>query len=236
MENSSIKKINTAGKVGYVISILLIICALLAMVAIGICTVGAFMISDNEINVKVATNINITSTGNFLEKIKSFVFIGEIKDLSNLTEEVQEGIKLDDKDISELRIVEENGGLNIDAKTNEITISMKKIIIALISGFVFLGSVVYALYTVKALMKSLKKCETPFSEEVIKNMSKFAVALIVVVVLKVILGGFFSSFMTGTRYEFSLDLGSVLLVAVIYVLITVFKYGAKLQQESDETI
>ena len=233
MENTSIKKINIAGKVGYIISILLIVCTIVGMVGIGICTAGAIAIANDNINVKMDTNININSTGNFLSKLNSFIFIDGVKDLNTLTEE---GVKVNDKDIAELSVKEENGGLIVNDKTNEITISMKKIIIALISAFIFLGAVTVSLYMVKALMKSLKNCETPFSEEVIKNMTRFANSLVCVVALNIILSGFWSSFTPGMSYKTSINLGSVLLVAVIYILITVFKYGAQLQRESDETL
>lgn len=237
MKNSNINKINTAGLIGYIISIILIVCTITGMVVIGILTAGAATISKDNINVKVATNVDINSTGNFLGKLNSFIKVNGIEDLSTLTEDAKEGIKLEDNDISELSVKEENGGLNIIAKTNEITISMKKIIIALILSFIFLGVVTYALYMVKALMKSLRKCETPFSEEVIKKMTRFGTSLICVVVLKIIFGGFCSTLtVPGFRYNLNIDLSSILLVAVIYILITVFKYGAGLQQESDETL
>lgn len=237
MKNSNINKVNTAGLIGYIISIILIVCTITGMVVIGILTAGAATISKDNINVKVATNVDINSTGNFLGKLNSFIKVNGIEDLSTLTEDAKEGIKLEDNDISELSVKEENGGLNIIAKTNEITISMKKIIIALILSFIFLGVVTYALYMVKALMKSLRKCETPFSEEVIKNMTRFGNSLICFVGLKILFSGFWSTLtVPGFRYNLNIDLSSILLVAVIYILITVFKYGAGLQQESDETL
>ena len=73
MEKSSIKKINTAGLIGYIISIILIILTIVAMVAITICTAGAIAISNNDINVKIATNISVNSTGNFLGKLNNFI-------------------------------------------------------------------------------------------------------------------------------------------------------------------
>lgn len=236
MKNSSINKINTAGLIGYIVSIILIVCSITGMVVIGICTVGAFSISNNEINVKMSTNINVNSTGNFLNKLNSFISIDGIDDFSTLTEDAKEGIKLNNENISELSVKEENGGININAKTNEITIGMKKIIVALIATFIFLGVITVSLYMVKALMKSLKNCETPFSEEVIKNMSHLAISLVCVVILHSICSGFWSTLTSELRYNPSIDLGSILLVAIIYILITVFKYGAKLQKESDETL
>ena len=236
MENTSIKKINTAGKIGYVISILLIVCSIVAMVGIGICIALTTVISDNDINIKMATTINIDSTGNFLEKINSFTFINGVEDLNTLIENENEKIELNDEDISEISIKENDGGLLLNAKTNEISISMKKITIALVSVFIYLGAVTVTLYMVKALMKSLKKCETPFAEDVIKNMTRFATSLVCVVILHMILGGVLSSVRSGSKFELSIDLGSILLVAVIYILIIVFKYGAQLQHESDETL
>lgn len=236
MKNSSIKKINTAGLIGYIVSIILIICTIAGMVGIGILTAGAIAVSNNDIKVKMDTNINVNSTENFLNTLNSFISIDGIKDLSSLTEDAKDGIKINDNDISEISVKEENGGFIINAKTNEITISMKKIIVALISAFIFLGAVTVSLYMVKALMKSLKNCETPFSEEVIKNMTRFATSLVYVVVLNIIFSGFWSTLTSGLSYKPSINLGSILLVAVIYILITVFKYGAKLQHESDETL
>ena len=235
MKNSSIKKINTAGLIGYIVSIILIVGAIAGMVAIGIGTAGAIAVSKNDINVKVATNIKVDSTGNFLNKLNSFVSIDGINDLSTLTEDAKDGLKINDSRISEISVQEENGGLNINAKTNEITISMKKIVIALILAFIYLGVITVTLFMVKALMKSLKECETPFSEEVIKNMTRFATSLICVVVFRTFFGGFWSSLSTG-KYDFNINIESILLVAVIYILIIVFKYGASLQRESDETL
>ena len=235
MENANIKKINTAGLVGYILSIILIAGAIVAMVGIVLCTVGAITISDNNINVKIATNVEINSTGNFLEKIGSFISIDGI-DLNKLTEDAKDGIKVNDEDLSELQIQEKDNGLVVNAKTNEITISMKRIIVALIAALVLLGFVTYALFTAKALMKALKDCETPFSEEVIKRMTKFSYAIICVVVLNPFLSGFWSSLTTKYAYTLNINIESILLVAIIYILIVVFKYGAKLQQESDETL
>lgn len=236
MNNSSIKKINTAGIIGYIVSIILIICTIGGMVGIAIATGGAIAVSNSDINVKIATNININSTGNFLDKLNSFISIDGVEDLSTLTNETNKGIKIEDNDLSELSVKEENGGLVINAKTNEITISMKNIIVALISAFIFLGAVTVSLYMVKAFMKSLKNCETPFSEDVIKNMTRFGTSLICVIVLNIILSGFWSILTSGINYKPSINFGSILLVAIIYILIIIFKYGAKLQHESDETL
>ena len=233
MKNSNVKKINTAGLIGYIISIICIIGVIVAMVGVGICTVGAIAISGNDINVKIGTNIDITSTGNFLSTLNSFIGLDGIEDLNDLT---NEDIEISDSDIEALSIKEEDGGLSINAKTNEITISMKKIIIALIATFVFLLSVCITLHMVKALMKALKNCETPFLAGVVIKMNRFAISLICTVIVKIICSGFWSNLTTGFNYKLNIDLGSILLVAVIYILTVVFKHGSGLQKEVDETL
>ena len=236
MNNTNIKKINTAGLVGYILSIILIIGVIVAMVGIVICTIGAAAISDNNINVKIATNVEINSTGDFLKKLGSFISIDGIDDLSSLAEDAKDNIKVNDEDLAELQVQENDSGFVINAKTNEITINMKKIIVALIAALIFLVFVNYALFMLKALMNSLKKCETPFSEEIINRMTKFSYAIIIVVVLNTILSGFWSSLTTSYNYQLDINVESILFVAIIYILIVVFKYGAKLQKESDETL
>ena len=235
MENQSVKKINIAGNIGYVISILLIVCSIAAMVGVAIGTIATAVVSNNEINVKIATNVDISSKGNFINKIIPFVSIDGV-DLKNITEEAKDNIKVNDEDISELSIQEQDGGLNIKAKTNEITISMKKITIFLVATFVYLLVVTIALYKIKSLMKSLKTAETPFTPEIIKKMTTFANTLIAVVLARTIHGGFVTLLTSGNKFNLSFDLSSILLVAVIYLLIFVFKYGAELQKESDETV
>ena len=234
MKNSNIKKINTAGLVGYIISILLIIGLIASMVGVAILTAGAIAISKDNINLKMATSININSTGNFLSKLNSFISINGVDDLNDLIN--NDGEKLDDNDISELNIKEENGGLVIDVKTNEITVNLKRIIIALVLSFISLGAITVAVYWLKSLMKSLKNCETPFSEDIIKKMTRFANTLLVVVIFNMTTNGYWASIKSGSLFRPSVNLEGYLFVSVIYILIVVFKYGAKLQQESDETL
>ena len=234
MKNSSIKKINTAGLIGYIVSIILIVFTITAMVFIGIATAGAITIAKDDINVKVDTNININSKGNFLGKLNSFMGIDGVKDLNDLTNE--KNVKLNDSTLSEITTEEKDGGFAINAKTNEITISMKRIVVSLISAFIFFAALTVTLHMVKVLMNALRKCETPFSEKVIKSMTRFSISLICTVVLGFVNSGFWSSLRTGGSYTFSINIGSLLLVAVIYILVVVFKYGAELQKESDETL
>lgn len=237
MKNTSIKGIKTAGLIGYIVCILLIVISIVSMVTVGICTAGAFAISKESVNVSVQTNIDIDATGNILTTLNRFMGIKGVDNLEDLVTEEGQTIDLDDDtDLSEISVAKTENGLAINTKTEEKTFTAKKIIVALISTFVLLGAVTVTLEFLKNLMKSIKDCETPFCEPVIKNMSRFAISLIPAVFLNMVCGGMWTSLSSGSGFAMTVNLGSVLLVAVIFLLIAVFKYGAQLQQESDETL
>jgi len=234
MNNSGIKKINTAGTVGYVISILLSVAVIACMVFTGIAAAGAVAISKEDVNVLVATDIDIDSKGNILNKLDRFIKVGDIEKLSELAKDGA-NVNVSDRNISEIKVSMQGNSMKINAKTNEIHFSATKIFVALIFTFVWLGITAVCVHMLTRLMKALKKCETPFSQDVIKRMTRFAYWLVPAVVFsminKCVWSGIFSN-----SYSFTLDIGSVLLVAVIYLLVIIFRHGALLQRESDETL
>lgn len=233
MNNKGIEKIKTAGTIGYIASILLIVVSITAMVFTGIVTAGAVAVSGDNIEVNVSSDIDITSSGNFLGKLNKFIKLDGVDDLSSLTENPSKAV--DGGEFSDLKVTEKDGGLVISAKSNEISFGMKRVIVALVFTFLFLGAATVMLEMLKYLMKALKSCETPFCDSVIKWMTRFGYSLIPLVVIKSVCDAVWSS-ITGGEIDFSLDLSSILIFAVVYVLIIIFKYGAQLQRESDETL
>ncbi len=238
MEKSSIKKVNVAGTVGYVISILIMIATIAGMVITAIAAAAAISVSDDEVKVAVSSNYEISATGNILNKLNSFMKVGDVKDLNELLSEENNGkdVNVNDKDISYINVNKTENGLEIKARSNEDTYSIKKILFALIVQFLLLASITVALHMVNKLMKALKKCETPFSDDVIKYMNRFAYSLIPAVVLNMLTSSSWDSIKIGTGFDFSFDVASVFLVVIVFVLVIIFKYGAQLQKESDETL
>jgi hypothetical protein len=232
MKNESVRSINIAGLVGYIITVLLIICSISAMVFTGILTAASISVTKENPTVTVSTDVNINANGNILEKLNRFIGIDGVENLSDLA---KKDADLKDSTFASVNVEQNDGSMVINAETNETVFSTKRVIAGFVSVFVWLGSVTVALEMILRLMKKLRKCETPFSEDVIKWMDRFATSLIPATVLGMIAKGIWSGLLTN-HFTFSLDLGSVLLVAVIYLLVIVFKYGAQLQRESDETL
>lgn len=236
MKNKSIKRINSLGTVGYVFSILLIIGSIAMMVFTAIGTVGAIAVSKEEIHVNINSDISISSSGNILDTLNHFIKVGGIDDLSSLALNDGETVSVEDRDISEITVEKQGNGLLIDAKTNNITFSMKRVIAALVFAFLFCTALTVMLFMLRNLMKSLKNCDTPFTEEIVRNMTRFAVSLAVTLGVNILGSGIWSSMTTGSGYGPTINLGYVLVVSIVCVLISVFKYGAQLQRESDETL
>ncbi|MBQ8944723.1 MAG: hypothetical protein IJ050_09555, partial [Clostridia bacterium] len=248
MEKGKIRSINTinvAGKVGRIICVFLVIAVITCMVITGILTAGVIRISNQDITVRVSREIDIESSGNFLDMLNSFIKIDGVDNLSDLVPEDgqvitagKEGkdITIDDSDFSEINVTRKGNALTVNTKAHETVFSVKRVIVNLVVTFVMLGTAAFAIHTVKWLMKALEICETPFCENVIKKMTLFANSLIPVIIMNTLCNAVWNSLGKGSELNISLNIGSVLLVAVVYLLIAVFRYGAQLQQEADETL
>ena len=237
--NSKIKQnINTAGTVGYVVSIIIIICLIAGMVAVAIGTVSAGLVAKQDINVTVETLIDVDAGKGALDKLKGFIKTDDGEDISEIFN-LPDGTKItvNDKDLSEFAVTETENGVKVSTKTNPVEFTMGKIIGALVVSFIYLGCLTAMFYMIKYLMKALKKCDTPFCDSVIKSMQRFGWSLIPVIVVSPICKSLWGSVASGSNVmDLSLNLGGLLVLAVVFVLTLVFKYGAELQQQSDETL
>ena len=97
-----------------------------------------------------------------------------------------------------------------------------------------LAAVIVALYFFRALMKQFVVCDTPFSDCIVKKMRAFAIALIPCMAVYHAVGAVKNNVL-GNDGSTGLIL-SVVFVLVIFVLTMIFKYGAELQKEHDDTV
>lgn len=117
------------------------------------------------------------------------------------------------------------------------TITFKEIrLIALVKTLLFLFAVVSIAFA-RRLCAAFEKCNTPFGVDVIKNMRAFAFSIIPWAFISS-LPGMLSDYIYGNRISitYSVNIVVVAMVFAILGITYVFKYGAVLQQESDETL
>lgn len=238
MNSNSVKKINAAGTAGYVISILMIICAIAALVAACIGTAAVVAVLRDDVSVSYNTEAEINLGADSLSKLKYFIGLDNVDSIEDIVNKKTDiNVSINGNEFSQIDAKEADGRVIVNARGGENKLSFKYILFYCIAGILYLASAVCALYMIKALMKSLKTCETPFSDDIIKGLTRFAYSLIPVVAFKGVLDGA-KPFLSGST-EFAgtnIDLSTLLLAAVIIILIMIFKHGALLQRESDETL
>lgn len=234
MKELAISKIKSVGKVGYILSI---IAEVLLIVGIVACIAGAVILAvlpDDLVSVKMGGNAEVTVNAGALGQTLP-------EDLN--TDELLESGKMDvDFDVNgakyEARSATKDGDkLIIDAAVGDIDFSLGSLMWVIIAAIVPIVSALVVVIFVGGLCKAFRDCETPFEENVIRKMNNIGLALIPLTVITSIWGSIVSGIMSGKfSISFSLDLAVVIAILLIFALAYIFKYGAMLQKESDETL
>lgn len=217
-KNKNIRNINRIGKI---MKVLLRICQVFMVigfiaVAAGMAVVMAVPIDDirirPELHIDVDYNTKDFDSSNSDLKLNNKKFDmdveGFVVDIYTKTH------KIDDK----------MSTLSVEGKSEEITgseirlFAMKKLIIAEL----FIAAAFVALTFGAKLAKALQKCETPFSDEIIMRLTRFGKSLIPL--------GIISLFTSG------ISTGIIIPLLLLFLFISLFKYGAELQKEADETV
>lgn len=232
MKNENITKINKLGKVSRIILAIMKVACIIGIVGciVGSIAIGAVFNTDNNVfNITGTANAQITVDEDTRLMINDEkISIGGIKVFS--VKDLEEGdIHADalgtkiDIDVDKT----DNNGVSVyDIKADVTADSITSIKVTMITT-VMLGAVMCAVMLVAVifggkLAKSLEICASPFEENVINTMKKFGLSLIPMAVLYIIDGG--------------IGLTSVVLIIAIIIFSYIFKYGAELQKESDETV
>lgn len=221
-----VKRINTLGKVSKIILIIMrIFCIVGIVVTIvsGIFCIAVLPSDSTAITSKGSASyefiVDTAKLPSYVE-IESGVDIGE----DNLDTEFEFlGTEFSIKDIES-----EDDGIEkytFDAHYNAKNSTLFKYGVA---GVCF-AAALYIVFTLIVvifagkLAKALEKCQSPFEESVTKAMKHFALSLIIPFVFMIAENGI-------------LNLSLILAILAVIIFSYIFSYGAKLQQESDETL
>ncbi len=220
MKSETIKKINTFGKVGYIICKIGKIAMMIATIA---CLVGAILMCFVP---KEAVKIELTTQNT------AVVYFDSKYDLSRFFDlEIDDGI-LEIGENTYAVVGDEDAPATV---TSTLYVSnLKWVLFASVLGCF---TVLVAFYFAEKLCKAFKDCETPFTEEVSGGLMKFAYSLIGVGVIGMLGESVIDSFLANKfLIGIDLDLVTVLLVLCVFMLSFIFKHGTALQAESDETL
>ena len=225
MENSIKKKINVFGKVAKIITMIIIVCLL---VAEGFMLVGGIIVAcvpKDSVTVDGAGTIDVNVNTEYfgLNGEQFYVNTGSGQ------------IALGEVSTGSLDVKNENGNLNVNGDVRQVHFDLNDGMLMIVYGMVYVAALVVALFFFRALMKQFMVCNSPFSEEVVRKMRAFAIALIPCIATVQLMKSALSAKMNGS-FQFEIDFISVAFVVIIFILTMIFKYGTELQKEHDETV
>lgn len=230
MKEQAIQKINKIGKISNIITL---IAKILVGIALGVALVGAvicFVIPDSMLK------FNMQGTMNMELDYSSLGISMTEEEMAVAQAEVERGLVSDEATtITEIAVTENK--IIIAGDTDYISFTMRDAAWLYVLALGVLAMTFVTLVFIGALCKAFRDCHSPFEENVIKKMQNLAVSLIPWAVVSAVSGSVANSLLhQKVNIMFSVDLGVILIALVVLVLVYIFKYGAVLQQESDETL
>ena len=232
-------KINTIAKVGRILTTIAAVFMIIAAVAVATGIGITASMPKEALQVEVSGTADVTAKGEVLESITNAIIdssnggkgLIKIGDSNIAIGDVEDSVP---EDVTAQK-TEKGVTLSVDKMNLDLTV--KSVMTALI--FTFINSVltIVVLFFVRALLKSIEGCETPFCDDVIKKMRGFGFSLIPLAFFSGISENAWNSLLTvGANVHFGIDLKVVFGILIVFMLTMIFSYGAELQKQSDETL
>lgn len=227
MKEESIRKINKMGHAGQIIAN---ICKVFLIIGVVFALLGAcflMWLPEGAITASPAGSMDLT------------VDVGALG--HHITAEEREKLLSSDMDLN----IDGDTFTAVDVEGDVIhftgagtvnNVDMHRVGLSMLLLVLSLIAITVTMFFVASLCKALRYCETPFSEDIVTRIRRVAWSLIPWALLG---GGHnpFEGLSDGSVDIFlGVDLQTVLLILIIFALSFIFRYGAMLQQESDETL
>lgn len=234
MKEQAIKKINKIGKIS---SIITLICKIAIGMGMGIMLLAAilfFAIPKGSIQVdgtkKTVVEVDVEKFGQTISEADAELIKAELAAETT-------GIELDGDAVSPEYVEVIDNIIRIGEKGETFSLDMHDLSWMILMVLLMLALVMVTLCFIGSLCKAFRDCRSPFEENVIQKMQRFAYALIPWTIASSMIDSVGNGILSGRMdFNFSLDIGMILIVLVVFLLTYIFKYGAVLQQESDETL
>lgn len=222
MKGNVIKKLNKMGRIGVAVTrcfkilniLIIILAALLFLLVVDLPKDFLHARVEEQVEVEINTPVELS--------------VDREKEITYMTGDGSEVI-LDQMEKTDTGYRFFGQGVRYDGDAGNLTM------FSVIMGVYFILMQIMTVYESR-LCKAFRDCQSPFEDKVIRQMEKLGYAMIpwaLVTSFTDLLT--FRCLRTG-RVRFAVSFDMLLVLAVVYVLIFIFKYGAMLQQESDETI
>ena len=230
-KNKAVKRIRSFGKVGFIICVVLEVLVAAAFVFFIFCASVASDTPENIISFSTSYVMEgrISAEGNAAPQAEDIESIAKSLDKSGMylwssNANIKTNISYEDDAF--VFTTEMSGG----------DFSTKTLIYAYILFLVALAFMFLSFFFAGFLFRAFAKCESPFDQRVITRMRLFAFSLLPWAVFSYIQGYLLSKLLNTANMNINVNLAVIFTILVIFALTYIFKYGAVLQKESDETL
>ena len=231
MESNIQTKVNRIGKAGRIVSIILIVLLSMGALALVLGGIACAILPQDLVEVSLRPVVDV--------KVDKELMGAEWANIDKLLSEAQEKAG---EEFEGAGVVLEKGDegllVHVDPKEEaDATFSLRDANRAIWAGLVGIASAIVTLVMFLKLCQAFEVCRTPFDEPVIRRLNIFAWTLIVCAVVSCFARGSVSAILSGwQRISFNLNLSSIFAALIVFFLCMIFRYGAQLQKEADETL
>ena len=234
MKNETITKVNKIGNIGQIIATIGKVIIAIGAIACLVSGIILLAMPDDMLAIhvegKAAVEINMPMIGNqIVSEDGPTVVVGSVSTNGSL--------ELNGMEYGIVGMESTETGFLVNAESDSYTLKFSQLTSVVFLAAVNCAAMWVVMHFVAKLCKLFKECETPFTEEIVQMLKKVAIALIPMAFMSNLTTSVTNSIMSGNvNIVIGVDMTTVLLVLLIFMLAAIFSYGAMLQQESDETL
>ncbi len=239
-KEDAILKINKLGNVGDVIVKIMKILVVIGFVLTLIGAITVMILPKNlmklDLGAKADITLNVSELVGPLDDAEKQALLQEFYDGLN-EETAGVSMNLNGSEYETVSAQVTDTGLFMETAVETYSVELGDLGIVCVLGIITLAALFVSLLFAGRLCKAFRDCESPFEENVVKQLNALAYSLLPWVILGSLTETITNSIFTNNfNLMIGVDMGMVLIIIFIFVLAYIFKYGAVLQKESDETL
>ncbi len=231
MKPASIEKIHKFGKASYIVARVSFILSLIVTVLFSVITLPMLFLPSSMLKADVLNHtcveVDISGFGDIPIDPDKIPILSE-----NLADQHFE--------INGMPIVAasmDGSIITLEAQPEVTRLSYATLSATILCTLMAIIAVLILVHYICRFCKGLRDCITPFDPALVASLEKLAWATLVIPIVTSLMSTLMTSSQVGS-FQLELDVDAMVLVLVfsMFALSYIFKYGARLQQESDETL
>ena len=244
MKEQAIKNINKIGKVSYIAAVVAKSFVVVGLVASLLVSILCFAVFGNKMKIDMSGQMDLELDCEELDINYEELDSMDEDDMVVKQQTLQIGnaqvgtvVSISNQNFEVMDVEIKDDMLFAKFEADKISYTAKDVGMWMMLISVGLVMTLVTITFVEILCKEFRDCTSPFDSKVIKKMQNLAISLIPWTIISSMTQSALNSLRKEAFHlELSVDLGVVLVVLIVFVLVYIFKYGAVLQQESDETL